>query len=383
MANVINSVNGGFNSTANVDTYTKAFTAFGLTPGDLWIVYVASTGTVAADATLTATANLTFSLIGTATKNGGQDKLYCFIADQLMPSSPAAMTISFNCPSDPATGSIMSFAIAQGMSRSGLSAIRQYAANSEIASGVAPSATFASSCLTANPTLIGSLTSVAGSTPPSGWTEQVDATYGGPTTGGGYASRDSGFTGTTITFGTTAQGLNCAFAIELDTSVPPKQGSASGTVAWSGAAIGGTPAQGSSTGSVAWSGSATGKRVPKGTSTGATAWSGSAAGARNPKGDASGSAAWSGSAEGKSDPQGVATGATDWIGEAEGASPELPASGSAEGSISWVGEVGHRVPDAPPYRTVVIGPEFRTITVLHENRTVEIAGESRIVVVNS
>lgn len=217
-----NGILGGTNSTANTTAYTSGtINSAGWAAGDFIVVFVASTGCTDPAPTLVASANgITFTLVGTAVKTSSGDTLYAFVADQLVPSSPLGMNFTFNCTG--ATGVIISVAIATGMQRSGLAAVRQFAKVDNVASGVAPSTVFAASALAADPTLIGILTTTAaGSTPPPGWFEEVDATYGGPTTGGGYASRDAGFDGTTITYASTANGDCCAFAMEFDITAPP------------------------------------------------------------------------------------------------------------------------------------------------------------------
>jgi hypothetical protein len=226
-----NGITGGTNSTANTTAYTTGtISSGGLVAGDLFVIYVASTGCTDAAPTLTASANgITFTLVGTAVKNSSADTLYCYIADQFLPSTPSGMSFTFTCTG--ATGVVISVAIATGMTRSGTAAVKQYAVASNVASGTAPAPTFSSSALTTNPTLIGILASVAGSTPPPGWIERVDANYGSPTTGGGYSSRDSGFIGTTITYESTANGLCCALSLELDVTPPSgTSGTLSGTI---------------------------------------------------------------------------------------------------------------------------------------------------------
>jgi hypothetical protein len=205
---------------SNVTSYASP--AFTPTVGDLLIGIVPATGTVLASPTLTASANgITFTLVGSATKNTSADTLYVFVANQLAPAAPASMTLTFDCTGDAATGAIVCCALVSGMTQTGLAAIRQNAKIDNVLGGTAPTTTFAASALTGNPTIQAVLTTVAtGSTPPTNWTERVDTTYSLPTTGGGYSSRDSGFTGTAITLGSTANGACCAFAVELDTSAP-------------------------------------------------------------------------------------------------------------------------------------------------------------------
>lgn len=77
---------------------------------------------------------------------------------------------------------------------------------------------FASACLTENPTLglVTSALNPANMTEPTGWTEQADTGYTTPTRGAEYVSRDSGHTGTTITWGNTGSASHGALIVELD-----------------------------------------------------------------------------------------------------------------------------------------------------------------------
>ena len=54
--------------------------------------------------------------------------------------------------------------------------------------------------------------------PPSGWTERNDSNQATPTTAIETATRDTGFTGTTITFGATQSTTYASFAVEIDGS---------------------------------------------------------------------------------------------------------------------------------------------------------------------
>jgi len=211
--------------TAQVSTASTTdgptFVSGSFTPpaGGLLVAFVASTGTLAAGA-LTASANgITFTRVATALKNTSVDAIYLFVANQLVPASPASMTVTFDCTGDDATGAVVMVASASAFSRAGAVAVRQTVVVSNEAGGLTPAPVFAAAARTENPTLVGNFTaSGAGSTPPAGWTEQVDTSYATPTTGGGYVSRDSGFTGTTITWGSTITGQHGLIAVELDTS---------------------------------------------------------------------------------------------------------------------------------------------------------------------
>jgi hypothetical protein len=78
----------------------------------------------------------------------------------------------------------------------------------------------AGSALTGNVTLgfLANGTNPATMTEPTGWTEAADLGYATPTTGVHAVHRDSGFTGTTITWGSTTGGSTLDIILEMDTS---------------------------------------------------------------------------------------------------------------------------------------------------------------------
>lgn len=204
-------------------TNTAAYATASFTPvaGELLVVMVQATGTVASAPTLSASANgLTFVRLPTvARKNTNVDTQWMFVANQLVPASPASMVLNFSCSQDAATGCIIAIAGVAGMSKVGSAAVRQQGSGNNFAGGTAPSATFPFAPLAENALLFAAHTSVqTGRTPPVGWTEQVDVAYATPATGGGYSSRDSGFTGLTVTSTDSTSGPCSALALELDTS---------------------------------------------------------------------------------------------------------------------------------------------------------------------
>src|SRR5262249_36569936 len=86
-----------------------------------------------------------------------------------------------------------------------------------------PAPVFGASALTGNVTLgaVFNANNPAAMTPPTSWTEQNDTGYNTPTTGQEYVSRDSGFTGTTITWGNASGSAFSAITVELDTTSTP------------------------------------------------------------------------------------------------------------------------------------------------------------------
>lgn len=209
----------GTASTSNSANYTSG--SFTPAAGDLLVVFVVATATAADGSMTNSGTDLGWSIARTETKAASADKLWMFVADTLVPAS-AATTVTFSCTGDNATGAVVTVVRVAGMQRSGLSAILQVDGLSDQASAV-PSLSFASSVLTENPTLgfIAEATNPAGLTPPTGWTELSDTGFNTPTTGSEVVSRDSGFTGTTITWGNTTGSVWGGIIAELDTSAQP------------------------------------------------------------------------------------------------------------------------------------------------------------------
>lgn len=194
--------------------------AFTPVAGDLLVVFVTATGTVATG-TMTDSQGLGFTKVTSALKNTSADTIYFFVSNNTAAAS--SMTVTFNCTGDAATGATTQVARIAGMSRKGLSAILQTAKQENQAASGTPAPAFAAAAHTGNPTLgvVGNSTNPATMTPPTSWTEQNDTGHTLPTDGSEYVSRDSGFTGTTITWGSTSASAFGDIIVELDTTTPP------------------------------------------------------------------------------------------------------------------------------------------------------------------
>jgi len=203
-------------STSNTTSYASG--SFTPGNGELLVCAVVATATAAAAPTLTDSLSGSWTLVATAPWNGTTNSIYLFVRTTLI-GTGAAMTVTFDCTGDAATGVVIEVAGVSGMTNTGATAVLQSAVNKNGAA-TTPATTFTSAAQTGNPTLVflGSAANPPGVTVPTGWTQQDSTGYGSPTTGSQYVSRDSGFTGTTITWGSTSSGLWGALAVELDAS---------------------------------------------------------------------------------------------------------------------------------------------------------------------
>lgn len=210
-------------STAGANSYTSA--SFSPATGDLLVVFVAATG--ASDVGITCTesvGDVTFTRAVNATKSAGGDLLICFVANALMPSigggPPNSRSITFSKTSVAANGAVITVYRISGMSRLGAGAIRQSAVQINQVGPATPAVTFAAACLTSNPTLgfFVNGANPATMTPPTNWTEDSDNGYASPITGQEAISRVSGFTGTTVTWGSSSATNFGDIMVELDAS---------------------------------------------------------------------------------------------------------------------------------------------------------------------
>ena len=192
------------------------FLTFTPAVGDLLIVFCnVSTNT---NATPTCSDNNAdglgaYSLITTAAWGSSVSMGSAFIRNSLV-GSATSTTLTVATGSNTA-GQIGVIAVS-GASGGGAAAVRQFVAR-ENQGGVIPSITFSVAADAAN-LLLGALmnSNVGGAvgTPPSAFTEQIDASQTLPTTGLEVITRDSGFSGTTIVWGTTSS-PHAVMVIEL------------------------------------------------------------------------------------------------------------------------------------------------------------------------
>jgi hypothetical protein len=214
-----------FTTTGDTGASPNTSTAFTPATGDLLVIFV-----VASDTTAGATDSLTSSLGGGLTFHKAAsvayrtnaDMVFCYVSNSLITAGQAVSQTVDWTSSDASTGTHIATGKLTGMSRAGSSAVKQSATAPNQAASGTPATTFASAAQTGNPTFscLGNSTNPANVTVTSGWTRHSASGYATPATGICMESRDSGFTGTTITWGSTSPTAFGVLAVELDASVP-------------------------------------------------------------------------------------------------------------------------------------------------------------------
>jgi hypothetical protein len=211
-------------STSNVTSYATA--SFTPAVGDLLLVFVVASGTVAAGTCTESVAETTFTKVTSCLKNSSADTNYLFIANKLL-TSGTARTVTFDCTGDAATGAIVTVYRIAYLGRWGSNAIRQSAVQANQAATGTPAPAFTTAALTTNPVLglVGNSATAANSmSPPTGttptWNEGSDNAYSTPSTGSETIWINSGFTGTTVTWGSTCATAFGSIIVEVDASAP-------------------------------------------------------------------------------------------------------------------------------------------------------------------
>lgn len=208
-------------STTNSANVSSA--SFTPAANDLLVAIAFFTGNTAAITISDSQGGATWVEITSALKNASADRIRVFVRSAKVAAS--AMTVTSTRTGTTTGGGLVVLRVS-GMSRNGAAAVRQSARQENQAGGATPAPSFLAACLTANPTIVAVFngTNPAGITPNASWSERADTGYGTPNTGIEVATRDSGFTGTTITGSNTSASAWCSIALELDTSAVPVTG---------------------------------------------------------------------------------------------------------------------------------------------------------------
>lgn len=192
--------------------------------GDLIVVFVALAGNVA---TLEMTddngVDGTYTRIASALWATSVNNAAVFVRNALIRNTDSTI---ITCASGSNTAGALVAVAVSGMLRTGLSAIRSYGLQQNQASGGTPTPVLNQSALNTNLTMTAVASADTTSTPNASWTERQDTSQATPTTALEVATRDSGFSGSSIAYGATQSADFASFAIELDgsaASVPQLQ----------------------------------------------------------------------------------------------------------------------------------------------------------------
>jgi hypothetical protein len=208
---------GAGGSNDSTTSGVKAVTLAGATIGDLLVVPVSVTGTTLLPTVTDDNSSGTYTEItGGVLSNTSADKQWIFVRNSLVPAT--ASTIVTMTPSGDTGGGLQVYRLT-GMSRVGAAAVRQFAIQQNQAAAT-PAPVLGVAALTTN-SLIGAIhngASPATMTPPASWTEKHDVGYATPTKGKETATIDSGFTGTTVTWGSASSAEFSSVGVEMDGS---------------------------------------------------------------------------------------------------------------------------------------------------------------------
>src|SRR5262249_37260438 len=187
--------------------------------GDFFLVFCVANGCTTLTPTCTDNNSGTYTRLGAVFYNASGAVVACFVRDQQLPNTTSTTVTISPGTNTAAEGCVVAVS---GMHRFGSSGIRQTASQANQAGSTTPAPAFASAAVTSNPTIgcIGNGTNPATMTPPAGWTERQDTGQNSPTTGLEVVTRDSGFTGTTITWGGTSPSVFASFIVELHGEPP-------------------------------------------------------------------------------------------------------------------------------------------------------------------
>jgi hypothetical protein len=186
--------------------------------GDLFVVFCNVSGNTNASPTCSDNNGGTYDLVLTALKNSSADTLSVFVRRTALPNTTS--TVITVATGSNTAGEIIVIAYS-GSLRYGSSAIRSKGSQANQASGGTPAPALNIAALTGNPTITCVANGTAGGSvivPNASWTERQDVSQSTPTTGIEAATRDSGFTGTTITQGGTSSTAFASAAVELDST---------------------------------------------------------------------------------------------------------------------------------------------------------------------
>lgn len=202
-------------STSQATSYASG--SFTPAAGDLLVTFVIATVTVGFGTVSSSQALGGWTEITRALKAVSTDTAYLFVANALAANS--AMTVTFDCTGDTATGCIVTVLRVSGMTNVGSAAVRQFDIIENQAGGADVDWVLPAAPLTTNPivAMIANGTNPATLAPTATFVERSDTGYASPTTGMYTQSVDGGHTSVNINVSASG-GATCAIAAELDAS---------------------------------------------------------------------------------------------------------------------------------------------------------------------
>lgn len=203
---------GGSSGTGN-----RTVTVTTAVSGDLLVVFVSLSANTTTTPTMTddhADGLGTYTRIGTALWGTSANNSAAFVRDAKLGSTDTSFVIT--CTSGSNSAGEISWVAIQNSPNAGISAIRSYGSQADQASGTTPAPALNQAALTGNVTIAAVMSGDTTTTEASGWTERSDTSQSNPTTACEHCTRDSGFTGTTITFGATCSTTFASWAVEIE-----------------------------------------------------------------------------------------------------------------------------------------------------------------------
>lgn len=186
--------------------------------GDLAVVFYCVSDCSDAAPTCSDTQGTTYTLVATAIWGAtSQNRLYCFVADRLQ---PAAVNTTLTVDTTSNTAGEYALLAMSNFTKVGANAVRSIGTLDNGVAASTPAVTLNQNALTRNPTAVAIGSADSSTTPPTNWTERQENSQATPTTVIEVSTRDSGFTGNTITFPATCDTTHAVIAVELDGDAP-------------------------------------------------------------------------------------------------------------------------------------------------------------------
>lgn len=200
-------------STFDTNDGSKTVTA---TPaaGDLIVIVTGHTSNSSTTSPTDDNSSGTYTLIAGATRSTNTTRLNVFVRDATI--GAAVSTVFTHAPGTTNGGGLAVFKVT-GASGTGASAVAKSGTQNNGSAAGTPTVSLGSAASAANAILAAMFNSAspAAMTPPSGYAEPVDTGYSSPLSGIEIATRDSGETASSVTWGGASASAFCALAIEL------------------------------------------------------------------------------------------------------------------------------------------------------------------------